>query len=485
MKRQVMLIVILCVFTAALIAVYFFALRDNGEEEYIPTDTPIPALIENPGELVRVTYNNNNAVYTLLKRESADESSWYAVERPDLPLSPSAVSLMMTPLRSLRAQEKLLDSADDYAQYGLDNPAFVEAEYADGSVRTVLIGNLTLTGDYYYIQMLGDPAVYLLLRTTGGRLLYGYNDIIDKTLPETDIMSLYYCFIEPKDKNAITMRFIGFEGETDRSSYNTHVNTYGETSMRIFEPISDRAVYIGRLADILEEGGFQGYRLGELIEIECEDFEKYGLDDPELTLIFEDYYGKTSIYQGAYADDDYKNVYVRINDRNSVFLMDSAYLDVFHTLDPIKFVERFILAPLPNIGTVDNIVIESTENYRRNYIEINHLDDEPDPTGVGEIAPIIDGVSVDAGDFRTFYRVLIGLAADAYISDYEISDAPLITVTYNYHTGSASNTIAFYPYDTNYYIAVIDDDDSVFAINKRAVQIMFDSLDKIIAENSA
>ena len=53
--------------------------------------------------------------------------------------------------------------ADTLAEWGLDTPVGVlTVTYGEGETLTLTIGALDGTGDSYYAQLSGDPAVYLL-----------------------------------------------------------------------------------------------------------------------------------------------------------------------------------------------------------------------------------------------------------------------------------------------------------------------------------
>lgn len=70
-------------------------------------------------------------------------------------------------------------AVDDLGQYGLASPAVqIQAAFDDGEV-TLLVGNLTITGDAYYLIKSGDPKIYTVNKDVGDMLVRGADDYLD------------------------------------------------------------------------------------------------------------------------------------------------------------------------------------------------------------------------------------------------------------------------------------------------------------------
>ena len=82
-----------------------------------------------------------------------------------IPSDNSAFTSLMAQISSL-AFDACYDykgEADTLAECGLDTPVGVlTVTYGEGETLTLTIGALDGTGDSYYAQLSGDPAVYLL-----------------------------------------------------------------------------------------------------------------------------------------------------------------------------------------------------------------------------------------------------------------------------------------------------------------------------------
>ena len=112
------------------------------------------------------TENGDSSADASSSSESAEETepAW-DVNGTAIPSDNSAFTSLMAQLSSL-AFDACYDykgEADTLAACGLDTPVGVlTVTYGEGETLTLTIGALDGTGDSYYAQLSGDPAVYLL-----------------------------------------------------------------------------------------------------------------------------------------------------------------------------------------------------------------------------------------------------------------------------------------------------------------------------------
>lgn len=441
-------------------------------------DAPAALLSRSEDEIAKVTFENEKGTFTFTPREVTveDTQEWTLVEQPSMRLTSYTVSSMINPSYNLTPAEKLLDATDNAAEFGFDNPAKVTAQFTDGSTSVLSVGSKTPDGGFYYAMVNDDPAVYLIQETVGSRVFNGYNEIINKGLPQVDLNAVYYVYIKEKNKAEMELKA---EGTLDE--FQEQTDALGGALMDMLKPYPDRDMYMSYFVDYIGES-FNGYTLGELVEVNAEDLSKYGLDDPELTLVFEGAPGKVEFLVGNIApseEGEEERVYVTTQGNNNVFLMRNSYFKSFRDIRPIKFVDRFILTPLPNIGTVNTISINSREFNRNNELILNHADNPPKTDGTGEFSPTVDGVNVESEAFRGFYRVLIGLAADVEVFGYEITEEPLVEITMTFNDGRETSLTRYYPYNADFYAARLDEGPVQFLVNKALMNAALDSLDSI------
>lgn len=132
------------------------------------TDTISSLTWESGGTTLTLTKteNGDSSADASSSSESAEETepAW-DVNGTAIPSDNSAFTSLMAQLSSL-AFDACYDykgEADTLAECGLDTPVGVlTVTYGEGETLTLTIGALDGTGDSYYAQLSGDPAVYLL-----------------------------------------------------------------------------------------------------------------------------------------------------------------------------------------------------------------------------------------------------------------------------------------------------------------------------------
>lgn len=491
MKRQLTTIIVSVVLVAALTLTYFIVQNKRASDELAnaedPTLTsteaePIVLIDKSKSDIEKVVIENEKGVMTFIPKVKTDENDtedWVLTEYPELPLTNYSVSSIMTSFYYLSPSEKLVDNADNPSEFGFDSPAVATATYNDGSTEKILVGNKTPTGDFYYIMREGDPAVYLLIETYGDRFYSGYNEIAKKSMDQINLSTLYYVYVSEKDNTELELVYSG-----NKEEFVEEIETAGSAFIDMTKPYDDKTSYPSYFTEHINTT-FTNYSLGDLVEVNCTDLSKYGLDDPELTIILEDTDLRLHLLVGDYAPAENEStagtefVYVCYGDTNNVFLMSARYLEAFRNLNPLKYVERFVI--LPNITTVNEIKITSDEFGRSNHILLNHEAEQPDIEN-DVIHPTVDGKEVDESSFRTYYRTLIGLSIDTEIKDYTITEKPLVEVTYVYNTSSNDSVVRFYPYNDNFYAVQVDDQPVKFLVNKQSMKTMYNYLDGLFTE---
>ena len=132
------------------------------------TDTISSLTWESGGTTLTLTKteNGDSSADASSSSESAEETepAW-DVNGTAIPSDNSAFTSLMAQISSL-AFDACYDykgEADTLAECGLDTPVGVlTVTYGEGETLTLTIGALDGTGDSYYAQLSGDPAVYLL-----------------------------------------------------------------------------------------------------------------------------------------------------------------------------------------------------------------------------------------------------------------------------------------------------------------------------------
>ena len=146
---------------------YCYAKRTDSDTVYT-VSTDLPENLESLEllDLAAIPDFPDLGTDTISSSESAEETepAW-DVNGTAIPSDNSAFTSLMAQISSL-AFDACYDykgEADTLAECGLDTPVGVlTVTYGEGETLTLTIGALDGTGDSYYAQLSGDPAVYLL-----------------------------------------------------------------------------------------------------------------------------------------------------------------------------------------------------------------------------------------------------------------------------------------------------------------------------------
>ncbi len=168
--RRAFVLIILAL-AAALAFLLFTLIRPQAAPQEEAERTAY-VLIERDRTLLRsitVAMAGSNP-YTLINQNDYDLSDEndvlgeeYALEgNPDFAVSTARVLQMERYASDLTVEDMATRTPEDLDQYGLKEPTMaVTIGYRDGVREELRFGGLVPTGGYYYLQRVGDPAVYV------------------------------------------------------------------------------------------------------------------------------------------------------------------------------------------------------------------------------------------------------------------------------------------------------------------------------------
>ena len=543
MKRGVTLLICL-VLLGGLIGVYFY-LENRPEDEETPSETPSKSvkLIEKQKwdiESIRFISKDNEVVLlpvvitptprpTVTPKPDAEEPLETPTPTPtptpnisftvsgfeDAELDQSAVDNMARMAYALDASEMVAESGNPQ-DFRLDPPeGEINVKYADGTEKTILVGMQSPAKDYYYIMIKGDPAIYMVYTTIGERAFYNMDKILSKTLPTISAEGIEYIYVAVKGKDPVEFAYDGTEEE-----FEADMEQFGGVLLYMVQPNKGWELYGSNFQTAVLDG-MSGMRIGDMIEINPEDYSVYGLDDPSLTVWLRDVNGELHLVVGddvnaenvPDGDDDKTYVYVKFFDRPPVYIMDKSYLNTLYSINPFNFSQRFIA--LLNIDHVDAVTIKSaSQNYD---IFLNHEviyvtatptptptpTPEPDPDAPKEdvtappeetestpaptpmpeklIHPTVNSQEVQEKAFKTFYQSIIGLSYDTSIDPFTPTSLPEVTIAFKLNNGEPNVTIKFFKYNNDFYAVQKDEGIIRFVVSKQYVEGMFKSAEDLLA----
>lgn len=189
MKKNIRLIIIICVI-AAVLGIAVFALLKTAPEDEEQEDTAEEVTTQllydkAPADLAKLTVENEGGTYEVVRVGEGDSAVWTVMDIANLPLSGSVMSKLVDNSSSLTAQQTVVEDPEDISIYGLDAPsATFTAEFSDSSntVKKLLIGNLTPEETKRYVMLDGDTTVYTVFNTALSCFLEDKYALISKTV---------------------------------------------------------------------------------------------------------------------------------------------------------------------------------------------------------------------------------------------------------------------------------------------------------------
>ncbi|MDR3092026.1 MAG: DUF4340 domain-containing protein [Clostridiales bacterium] len=399
MKRQLITVIAGAVLLAGLLCLYKFMPKlpkaADAEPPAAPSAPayPVVALFDrDESALERVTLVNKNGEFNLTPFEEGGGISWSIEEAGEAPL-PLNASLVGDTARVMKrlSMQKASENPEAGYDYGFEGAEGAEAKalFKDGEVKTLKIGRKTITGEEYYANLSGDPAVYLMNSYDGDKLFYGWNDFADKSLPSVDSQNLDYIYVGTP----------GAELEAARED--------GELVMKKpWEGLRFNS------ADFSQAINFAGAQLGDLVELNAGDLGKYGFDGGYSKIILRDPERALNLAVGA--SDGEGNFYVKIGVNDNVFKMEEDFLAGLPRLEPFKYVDTFV-AP---------VVID----------DVSEIDfGAPSRAGTRvRLSPAeVDGKAADEAELKAWARKLADIRAEAPLpAGAAVSDEPALAVSY-------------------------------------------------------
>lgn len=173
MNGKVQGIIVCGVMAASLAGVLVFLnATDGGKQEdsssKISDYSEVPmehyvVLEKDSSEIIAIRAENEEGGFTLDK-PSSGKSSWIVEEISTINQNTSLKESLISGCGGMEASKIAEENAEDLAKYGLAEPAAsFEVSYADGSSKTVLIGDEAPGTRYSYVKTTDSSAVYMML----------------------------------------------------------------------------------------------------------------------------------------------------------------------------------------------------------------------------------------------------------------------------------------------------------------------------------
>jgi len=474
LRKGVVTIVIAILVVALLVGLLMWQRREPPAEDEYGTEQEAPPpqsrrLVERTeDEIVKVVFESQYGSHAMIPFEDENGDIQWKQEGIDYVLNLTSTRHNIRAAFSIFSLSVVHEDINDVPGLNLDDFGFnqlvMSAHYDDGTTLNVYLGGPTIDFRGYFIMVEGDPALYVTAATNAERMLFGLEDMLDTTLPIWDAESIDFFFLSERGRDPIEFARI------------EHEEFEGFTQLTMVEPFEGAEVFAtGFEHHVMEQFAF--FHLGDLVNLHADDLTPYGLDDPSLELIYRAPHGEAHLLFGDIfvretGGEAVAFIYVMFAGRPHVFEAQYEPLRVMFGMNPLQFISRFIA--LVNIQGVGQIYVSTPDADFE--ININHV---PDANNI--IEPTINGITVNDSDFRTVYRLLIGLGIDYEIEPFVPTEPPLYTFRYAM-LEEDDIELRLYAYDGNFHAVSVNGEEIWFVVSRRNVELFISNLQGLMQE---
>lgn len=453
-KRLLLILLAIAAVLAAGVAVILLTAPDDTVSSDEPSETALIYSVTRD-EFVSASVSNEAGGFTLVKtadgytvkedegfETNAYSTSWVG----DKLLAPNASRTVASP--------------GALSEYGLDSPAATcRVELADGSAKTLLLGNEAPSGGRY-MSLQGEDGVYIVthnlpLYLTRSAASYVETDVIPSKddFPEGTDTNVKYVFIGGKKRAENVEIIMDPNYVSDETASTPYVMT---------QPI-DYPVNSTTTGDLVTYAS--GMSFTECVEIRPtpERVAFYGLDDPDYTLVFR--FADKEVRIG-FADAG-EFCYAKMDGFDAVFTAYPTYTSFLSNPADTYMSRLTFTKPL---SALSGLTV--------NYAGGAHVF-KVDRDG-GGIIPSCGGLKLDADNFKLFYENLIMTLSEGRLDSVPAAPAAL-TLTYSFNDGSADVKVEFVPVDNMRYAYLIDGEGVFFVLKSQVDAIISDAA--LVAQN--
>ncbi len=384
---------------------------------------------------------------------------WFQAEYPERSLN-SIYADMVTIAERCSVYELIRENATqaDLASFGLDRPfARLVITLRGGAQDVLLIGSLSLKGNYAYVMREGESTIY-----STSYLFRKYSSYTTLDLYQIGIAQIPYSanfsFCELYQKGKPLVRLQAYDA-TENFEQNYNLNYSG---ICFASPYDFRRVIVATnlLEDVFSKDAKENIQGVGIIEISAspEALASYGLSetDPEYYIHMQMISGSPNaeglytVYENEYYfgyrfGDNNEYVYFRQNGDNMVYgvlaaSLDQYDFDAFSYIWTNIFESRFIY-----VDTLD-IYFNDDEHY---FFDVTAFKDE---ANVDRFTVTMDGRELDSEDFAQLLSACFMLRADSELwterPDCDESDS--VRLLYHQNDGTVRDIVFYRMGDFSY-----------------------------------
>jgi hypothetical protein len=461
MSKRLLTLLIVLVVLAGLVVAYVVVSRPKP----VKSTNALPQLINtDKDKLVKITLSDRpEGTLTLEKKEktwTADSPVHFAMDESNL----DDLALTFT---SLNAERVIDEHPTNLLQYGLAPPrAQGTAVYADGSTKTILLGDKTPSDNTYYLQLKGDPKVYTVWQNFGDQMHWKLADLRDKKIsPALNYDEITYFRLRRADGSEIELK--------EKTPAETKTFQLGFSRYLMTRPYSVARGVDGEKGDGFIKGP-QQIQISSFVNDAPKDLSQYGLAQPRDEVVVRDKSNMLDLLFGS--DDGRDKTYFMIRGAPSVYATDTSSLSFLKTT-AWDIVDKFVF--IPNIDDVDRMEV-SNEGVTHALV-ITRVTKKADKKGekdTVEATYTVDGKTVAEDSFKAFYQQIVGIQIEGE-TPKQVPEKPDVTVRFFLNKGPTKvATIVYAPYNRD-FDAIFIDGRSEFALTRQQLSTTLTKLDEL------
>ena len=311
MKKPIIAFAALLVAAGASVGA-FLAVKNKKDNE----DTVSSQLIADnvlfsfdPNAVTKIDFNCDDGLYTA--EYDSESETWSLTNRDDFALDQVYMQYICTYTSTLTAETSYGEAdSEKKAMYGLDDPESITVYEPDGE-HSVYIGDMSPTGDYYYVM------------TADKNNIYAINSLYGSVLKASRLMLKNKEFLPYTAYNIQEIKTIKNGEVTCDLTYDASSQTWSlpeEYSQLTFDQTAVSAI-VNNIVRIEAE---------EMLDENLEDLSKYGFDDPEAEVIVKGIDGTERRLLISLFDDNPTYSYVLKENDNQVelyYTADMSFID--------------------------------------------------------------------------------------------------------------------------------------------------------------
>lgn len=431
--------------------------NENGEAE----DNIIGSLVDLlPADLKEVKIENSAGNYVFDVSTDSDGATSYVLRGfEDYDLNGTNTAMIGSAISCLDMAALIDVTGETKSDYGLDSPAVTaSATFNDGSNVILYIGDDGPGGTYTYVMLEGCDSVFAVLKTDIEALMLNLNDMFN-ALIRSD-----YTTVSDEDFTYIILGGTHLAEEvTIEHAADGSLNGYYILSSHGDKPVNSVAGsdIVGSIKSITGESV-------AFANPDADTLKSLGLDNPYATVKAEYVYEET--------DDDgnseEKTLYVSMlcsepDENGKVYLMDEGGKLVYTIgTDAVDWSVvtmadlRSEYAFAPSYSAIKSMTLsKGGESYKFTVETVitESVDAETgEDTSVSEIAVKFGDKVVEEAYFRILFEDMALIPCRGTATDAEKGGEELVTITYEYNTDRAADTVVYYATDTQKVIPEIN-----------------------------